>query len=45
MKRKDLNAHLSGPGPKPILTLDGGGIRGILTRQLLRLTKKKWARL
>ncbi len=36
MKRRDLNEHLFGPGPKRILALDGGGVRGILTLQLLR---------
>lgn len=40
MKRKDLNAHLFGPGPKRILALDGGGIRGILTVQLLKRIEK-----
>jgi hypothetical protein len=40
MTRKDLNAHLFGPGPKRILGLDGGGIRGILTLQLLTRIEK-----
>ncbi|WP_116597748.1 patatin-like phospholipase family protein [Primorskyibacter marinus] len=37
---KDLNAHLFGPGPKRILALDGGGIRGILTLQMLARIEK-----
>ena len=40
MKQKDLNAHLFGPGPKRILALDGGGIRGILTVQFLKRIEK-----
>ena len=41
MTRKELHAHLFGPGPKGILALDGRGIRGILTLQLLMRTKNK----
>jgi uncharacterized protein len=40
MMRKNLNAHLFGPGPKRILALDGGGIRGILTMQLVKRIEK-----
>jgi len=40
MKQRDLNAHLFGPGPKRILALDNGGIRCILTVQLLQRIEK-----
>ncbi len=33
---KSRDEHLFGPGPKRVLALDGGGVRGILTLQYLK---------
>jgi predicted acylesterase/phospholipase RssA len=32
---RSLDDHLSGPGPKRILALDGGGVRGVMTCAIL----------
>ncbi len=36
-----LHERLTAPGPKRILSLDGGGVRGIITLQFLKLIEKE----
>ena len=36
MQHKTRDEHLFDKGPKRILALDGGGVRGIVTLQILR---------
>lgn len=39
-----LDARLFGPGPKRILSLDGGGVRGVLTTGILREIERRLKR-
>src|SRR5438067_349324 len=38
--RVDLKARITRPGPKKLLALDGGGIRGVLSLQILAKIEK-----
>lgn len=40
-KKSSLNEHFSASGPKRILALDGGGLRGILTLGILESVERE----
>ena len=41
MRSRTRDEHLFGPGPKRILTLDGGGIRGIIPAMILAVIEQR----
>ena len=41
---RTLDDHLSGPGPKRILSIDGGGVRGLVTLGMLKRVESILAR-
>jgi hypothetical protein len=41
VRKLSLEEHFRGPGPKRILTLDGGGVRGVLTLGVLEAIERR----